>query len=157
VRGSVWKRLVPAMPEWKAIAITYTVKELTPVVVAAAIWGHRWIRHFILVHSDNMPTIAIINSRTSHNSEAMHLVQCLTFIAAKFQINISAVHIAGQSNTVADAISRDNLPLFFSLCPQARRHQMPIPVALVDLLLGTCPNWTSIQWTKLWISIFPPG
>jgi len=134
-----------------------TVKELTPVIVAAAIWGHRWIGHSILVRSDNMATVAIVNSDTSHNSEAMHLVRCLTFIAAKFQITISTVHIAGQSNIIVDAISRDNLPLFFSLCPQAHCRPTPIPAALVDLLLGACPDWTSTQWTKLWNGIFLLG
>jgi len=34
-----------------------TVNELMPVVVAAAIWGHRWIGHSFLVRSDNMATV----------------------------------------------------------------------------------------------------
>ena len=134
-----------------------TVKELTPVVMATVVWGQKWTGQSLLIRSDNMATVAIINSGTSHNSEAMHLVQCLTFIAAKFQLTISAVHIPGETNTLADALSRNNLPLFFSLFPQACQHQTPLPAALVDLLLETRPDWTSVQWTELWNNIFPLG
>ena len=131
-----------------------TVKELTPVVIATTIWGQKWTGQSILFRCDNMATVAIINSSTSHNSEAMHLVRCLMSITAKFQLLISAIHIAGEANTLADAISRNNLQIFFSLHPQAHQHQTVVPSSLVELLIGMQPDWISRQWTELWNNIF---
>jgi len=80
-----------------------------PVVIAVAIWGQKWIGDSVLFRCDNIATVAIIDSGTSHNSD---LVRCLMFITAKFQLLISAVHIAGEVNTLADTISRNNLQTF---------------------------------------------
>jgi len=134
-----------------------TVKELTPVVIAVAVWGQKWKGESLLVRSDNMATVSIINSGTSHNREAMHLTRSLAFIAAKFQLTLSAEHAPGDQNTLADALSRNNLPLFYSLLPQAQKHQSQVPKPLLDLLLIKQPDWTSKQWTDLWNTIFPPG
>ena len=125
------------------------MKELTPIVIAAAIWGRKWFGQSLLVRSDNIATVAIVNNGTSHNSEAMHLTRCLAFIAAKFQLSMSAVYLP-EKNTIADAISRNNLSLFHSLYPQAHKRRTKVPVALVDLLMGLRPDWTSNQWTRLW-------
>ena len=54
-----------------------TIKELTLMVIAVAVWGKKWKGHTILLRSDNMATVNILNSGTSHNSEAMHLMRCL--------------------------------------------------------------------------------
>jgi len=122
------------------------VKELTPIVIAAAIWGRKWFGQSLLVRSDNIATVAIVNNGTSHNSEAMHLTQCLAFIAAKFQLSMSAVYLPGKENTIADVISRNNLSLFHSLYPQAQKHWTKVPVTLVDLLMGSRLDW---KWTRL--------
>jgi len=95
-----------------------SVKELTPIVIAAAIWGRKWFGQSLLVRSYNIATVAIVNSGTSHNSKAMDLIRCLAFIAAKFQLSMPAVYLPGKENTIADAISRNNLSLFHSLYPQ---------------------------------------
>jgi len=90
------------------------VKELTSIVIAAAVWGINWFGQSLLVQSDDSATVAMVNSGVSHNSEAMHLLRCLSFIAAKFQLSLAAVHIPGEKNTLADALSH-NVSLFYSL------------------------------------------
>ena len=122
-----------------------SVKELTPIVIAAAMWGKKWFGQSVLVQSNNIATVAMVNSGVIYNSEAMHLLRCLAFIVAKFQLSFAAAHIPGEKNTIADAISRNNLSLFYSLCPQACHHQTDVPAALVELLVGLRPDWTSNQ------------
>lgn len=61
--------------------------------------------------------VAIVNNKTSRDKEVVHLVRYLVFVAAKFQFRLHATHIPGIQNTVADALSRDNMPLFRSLLP----------------------------------------
>ena len=66
-----------------------------------------------------------------------------------------AVHLPGKENTLADALSRNNLSLLYSLFPQVNYHQTDVPAALIELLVGLRPDWTSNQWTNLWNAIFP--
>lgn len=149
--GAKWFQL-----KWVGPIVDYhiTVKELVPVVLAAAMWGAGWRGKTIKVLCDNSAVISIINGGTSKNQEAMHLRRCLAFVAAKFEFYMFAVHIKGEENTLADALSRDNLSLFRSLHPQAEKEASPISAQLLDLLILTKPDWTSPSWTPLWSSIF---
>lgn len=101
-----------------------------------------------------MAVVGIINHGSSRNQEAMHLARCLAFISAKFDFVITASHKKGKNNTMADALSRNNLPLFRSLHPQADQNPTAIPEALLDLLIVSRPDWTSKRWTELWNAIF---
>ena len=76
----------------------------------------------------------------------MQVLRCLFFIRAYFQIDLWAVHIPGVENTLADAISRDNLPLLYSQVPAAQGQESPIPPALLELLLSHQLDWTSLNW-----------
>ena len=42
-----------------------TLKELVPIVVAAALWGPLWAHQHILAHCDNAAVVAIINHNDS--------------------------------------------------------------------------------------------
>lgn len=79
-----------------------TVKELVPIVLAAAVWGDQWKGKTVRAECDNEAVVAIINQG---NQEVMHLMRCLAFVAAKFQFYLFATHIKGVNNTLADALS----------------------------------------------------
>ena len=81
----------------------------------------------------------------------MGLMRCLHFIAARFNLLLSATHIAGIANSLADALSRDNLLLFFKHHPQANCSPSPIPPALLDLLVHSRP---SPSWSNKFNTIF---
>lgn len=134
---------------WDTVDIT--VKEMVPVIVAAALWGHKWRHTCIRFCCDNMAVVSILKSHTSHNYLLMHLIQCLMFYSAFFGFNFVAEHIPGLSNTAADAISH-NISLFTSLFPQV--PQVPIPEPVVELLVVKWPDWGSSAWTQLfWTSL----
>ncbi len=127
-----------------------TVKELAPIILAAMIWGQSWKGKTVRARCDNTAVVAIVNSGTSKNPHAMNLVRCLSFLAATYEFRMSAVHMRGIHNTLADALSRNNLNLFHSLHPQANRDAVPIPMAALDLILLQEPDWTTKDWTKMW-------
>ena len=128
------------------------------IMIAAATRGRKWFGQSLQVRSDIIATVAAMNSGTSHNSKAMHLLRCLSFIAAKFELSFLAVHLLGWENIIGDALSRNIiLSLFYSRCPQESHHLTDIPVALVKLLVGSRPDWTFRQWTNLWSATFPQG
>lgn len=133
---------------WQALNIA--AKELVPVVIAAALWGHQWKRSCVCFKSDNMAVVEIMKSRTARDPLLMHLLRCLVFYAASFGFHFSAEHVPGVDNTAADAISRNNIPLFLSLVPQMPRVTIPHPV--LDLLVTKRPNWGSQDWTALFAS-----
>ena len=90
-------------------------KEMVPVVIAIAVWGADWPSQPVLVHSDNMAVVCAISSGSAKDPLLMHLLRCLHFFLAHFDISLTASHIAGVHNTAADALSRNNLPRFFSM------------------------------------------
>ena len=149
--GPCWFQLCRAGP----IAESHiTVKEQVPIVLAEAVWGRLWVGKTILARCDNAAMVAIINQGNSKEPECMHLMCCLSFIAAQFSFNMVASHIKGTENDLANAISRNNLGYIFSRYLQASPIPTALPQELRDLLIVAKPDCTSNHWTKLWTSIF---
>lgn len=106
--------------------------------IAAALWGGRWRSQHVCFHSDNMAVVAIMASRTAGTPLLMHLLRCFSFYCAYHGFHYTCVHIPGVLNVAADTLSRNNLPLFFSLVPQVL--QFTIPTVLVELLVTSQPT-----------------
>ena len=130
-----------------------TIKELIPVVVAAAVWGRQWSASHVRAKCDNAAVVQILNHGYSRDANVMHLMRCLHFIAARFNFRVSAEHIPGSLNTAADALSRNSLHIFQELVPTANQSPTSIPDILTDILMHTKPNWLSTDWTALFSSI----
>ena len=135
---------------WDSVHIT--VKELLPIVVAIALWGHEWQGRTIRCRSDNAAVVSIINSGRSKDQLAMHLMRSLFFFTAQRGCILQAVHVEGRLNIAADALSRGNLALFHHQVPDACQNPTPIPKELVQLLLVQRPDWTSENWRRLFSS-----
>ena len=71
------------------------------------------------VHCDNLGVVALVNAGYSKVPQIMHIIRCLFFIRARFQLDLHAVHVPGVENVLADAISRDNLHILFTQIPGA--------------------------------------
>ena len=113
------------------------------------IWGSCWQGKVVHVHSDNEAVVSVLNMGYSKDEQMMHLVRCLFFILAVWDISLFACHLPGVLNVAADAISRDNLPLLFFKVPDVSRQATPLPQALVDLLVAVQPDWTSRSWSHV--------
>jgi hypothetical protein len=79
--------------------------ELQSVLVAARHWGHLWGGSHVLVHSDNVSTVASINKSTSRSPEMMSIVREL-FWCAVYNFKLSAAYLPGKLNIISDRISR---------------------------------------------------
>ena len=149
--GSKWIQFKwPPSMEATHIAI----KEMIQVVMTAALWGRSWTGKSVRFWCDNSAVVALLNSGSSKEEYLMHLMRCLTFIIAKFNFVVSALHVRGIHNVLADALPRDHRDYFLSHYPQAQPMPTTIPAALVDLLITSKPDWTSTHWTTLWNCIF---
>ena len=134
-----------------------TFLELLPIVLACAVWGRRWAKSSVFAHCDNQGAVAVVNSGYSKVPQIMHLLRCLFFIRARFDIALEAVYVPGESNLLADAVSRDKLSILFSQVPAARQGHTPLPPSLLTLLADSLPDWTSPTWSQLFGSCFPPA
>ena len=128
--------------------------ELLPIVLACAVWGYRWKGMSVIVHCDNMEAV---RSGYSKSPAMMHLLRCLFFIRALYQITLWAVHVPGIHNGVADAISRNHLAILFSQIPGAYRTPTPIPPTLLELLVVQRPDCTSHSRSQSFRRCFQPA
>ena len=114
----------------------------------------QWKDSTVTVYCDNQSTVAIVNSGYSKIPRIMHVLRCLFFIRARFNIDLIALHIPGTSNQLADAISRDHLHVLFAQVPGAQ--QCLLPNQIVALTLDQQLNWTSPTWRQSFAACFLP-
>ena len=96
----------------------------------------------------------MVISGYSKVTRIMHLLRCLFFIRARFDIELEAVHLPGSENLFADAVSRDKLSVLFTQVPAAKESQTPVPSELVSLLVDSSIDWTSPAWSQQFGSCF---
>ena len=96
----------------------------------------------------------LVNSGYGKVPQIMHLLRCLFFIRAHFQMGVVAVHVPGVENHLADAISRNHLHVLFSQVPEVAKQRSVIPPSLLALLVERQPDWTSSDWAQLFTSCF---
>ena len=120
-------------PMWEATNIA--VKELVPIVIAAALWGQHWEGTRVQFHSDNQAVVAALSKQSARDPHMMHLLRCMFFFSAHFQFEYQVQHLPRRDNQVADTLSRNHLDTFRSLLPQAPQVPKAIPQALSEMLL----------------------
>ena len=79
----------------------YSVKEMVPVVIALAEWGRSWTESTVAVRSDSMVVVHALTAGSAKDPILMHLLRCLHFYTATYQISVSASHVPGALNTAA--------------------------------------------------------
>ena len=114
-------------PELASHSIQY--KELYPIVLAAAVWGHRWTTLKICMLCDNQAIVHSLISGSSHCPHIMHLLRNLFYIGVIGNFTISAQHIPGVHNIIADSLSRFNMQVFRTHAPAAAPLPTPLPPA----------------------------
>lgn len=127
-------------------------KELLPILVAAVLWGAKWKSALVCCHCDNEAVVQAINGEYCRQPDMAHMLRCLFFIEAKYQVCCTAKHLPGAQNRIADA-----LPATTSACsggwpPEAKQEQAAVSQELVQGLTAEQP-WTSPAWSKWFTNI----
>ena len=135
--------------DWADTSIA--VKELLPIVVATAVWGHMWRSRMVLCHCDNQAVVSVVRGGYCKDLSMAQMLRCLFFLEAKFDLTLTAVHVPGVENGPADSLSRNRMSSFFDLVPQAQATPTQVPEELVNRL-AVRENWTSDIWSK-WLEI----
>jgi hypothetical protein len=111
-----------------------------------SLWHPHWENGELLVHCDNDAVVDAINKRSIRGPTITPL-QTLLLIAALFSITISAVWIPTASNSIADALSRQDFKRLANLGHQDYNHhnvrnsepQAPVSI-LRQKLQSFCTN-----------------
>ena len=129
--GSQWFQL-----PWSSSTGGWSIaaKELVPVVLAGVLWGKGWQGRSVVAFCDNAAVVEVVNAGYSKDPLLMQLLRCLFFVRAQHEFSLRSEH-PREAKYWADAISRDNLALFFSQVPGASKQPTVIPEALVDLVI----------------------
>ncbi|XP_056617722.1 uncharacterized protein LOC130432405 [Triplophysa dalaica] len=122
--ASTWPPQVLEIPYALASSALF---ELYPLVVAASLWGKEWSASSIIVHCDNEATVHCINKGRSHSPAIMPFLRRLIWISACDQFILTAKHIPGSKNQIADALSRFAFQKFRLLAPEADPLPTPVP------------------------------
>ena len=145
--GATWNRDWFKAPWSKAwLNVNIATKELVPIILAVAIWGDQWLAKHVQFHSDNTAVVAVIKSKSSRDPSIMHLLRCLHFFSARYDITVSAVHVPGVCNSMADALSRDDCKKFFLLSPKSKQVPSTVTKALWTVVVESQPDWLSPNW-----------
>ena len=132
---------------WSEVNIA--VKEMVPVVIA---WPYGVRERTVLVRSDNMAVVHVLSAGTARDARLMHLLRCLHFFSARHLSSIRAKYVAGVFNSAADALSRNNMSVFFQHTPQAAKEPSQVPDPLINKLMLRRPDWTSASWRTMFLS-----
>ena len=146
VFASYWFQL-PWSTEWSSVNIM--AKELVPIIISCAVWGPLLQKSSTEFHCDNQDLIASINKGSSKDTMVMHLLRCLWFFTAAFDIHITATHIAGKTNNAADMLSRNQTAKFLQAYPDMPAFPTPVPPSILHLVSPQKLDWTSSTFHKL--------
>jgi hypothetical protein len=133
-------------------SLNIAAKELIPIIVASAVWGLVWKGGRVLAHCDNAAVVEVVNRRSCRDPNLMQMLRCLFFFEAHYQFELSARHIAGIENGLADDLSRNNLASFRAKSTNWDHEPTFIPPPLLQGLLDPGLDWTSPTWMELFNS-----
>ena len=104
----------------------------------------------MLNQCDNMAVVDVIRSQKSKDPTIMHLLRCLHFICAYWEIELRVEHIPGKLNVMADAVSRNLLQVMET--SDLERHPGVVPGELWQLVVVEKPDWLQPTWRPLLIA-----
>ena len=84
--------------------------ELLTALVGARKWGHLWAGSHVRIHSDNTATVASVNKGSSRSPKFMACLREIFWLSVKHDFILSAVHVKGDDNFLADTVSRLHAP-----------------------------------------------
>ena len=120
------------LPAQQPLCIAY--KELFPIVLACHVWGASWARQRVEFQCDNTAVVSVIMSGTSKDEQLMHLLRALYLVSTRYNFKVTAKHVPGKTNCLADALSRFQMSQFFQLAPQAKTKPVLVPPEVMTRL-----------------------
>lgn len=124
---SAWKDALP-LPQEQAFSarwlphqtknvLSINVREIIAIATAVSVWGTRWARGLLLVHTDNTTAESAFDTEATKNSVSMDLLREALLTAASLDIVIRTRRVSSEDNALADALSRFDTATIADICP----------------------------------------
>lgn len=113
------------------LSASIAFKELFPIVLAAHVWGSSWRGLRVQFWCDNQGVADLISRRFCSDGPLGGLLRNLFLAAARHSFWVSAIHVPGRANSIADALSRSQFQRFRSLDPTVASEPTPVPGQLL--------------------------
>ena len=92
-----------------------SAKEMIPVVIAAMVWGRTWQGLSICFHSDNTAVVALLNSGSVRDDSLMHLMRCVSFVAAKSILSFCLLLLTSYTSCILFRVLRARPGLLYAV------------------------------------------
>ncbi len=146
--GSDWFYCNWGIDSPQAHSLHINEKEVLAVVLAANRWAPLWTNKRVVIYSDNSVTVASINKGTSRNAIVMQCLREFFWLSATYNFHLTARHIPGVQNFVADSASRLHMPGHLDrLMPYTAYTPLSCHMSIrsLNLLLDRFASWTNQQ------------
>lgn len=108
--------------------------ELFPIIVALEIWGQRFLNKRICFMCDNMGVVQAVNRQTANSPPVIVLLRRLVLKCLMLNAHVTARHVPGVENCLADSLSRFQWDRFRELAPGAEHNGILCPEFLWRLV-----------------------
>ena len=98
---------------------------------------------------DNFSVVVAIRKGAAKDTTVMHLLRCLWFFVAHYDILLIPEHISGVSNMMADHVSRCQMHRIFLLNHLASSTLSALHRAIPDVMNPQGVDWTSPHFHEL--------
>ena len=103
------------------------ILEIYPIFLAIKLWGSSLANKCILLNSDNMAVVHILNTFTSKDKTILSILRAIVLELMIHNILVKSSHICGKNNVCSDLLSRDQVPKALQLYPYLDRTPTPVP------------------------------
>ncbi len=125
VFGCKWLSVPWPSQWWLSQNITFL--ELVPIYLAIECWATFISNSSVVIHTDNMSLMHVLNTQSSKEKLVMCLVRKLVLSSLRTNFLFKAVHIQGKYNRLSDSLSRLQVEQFRLLHPRADPLPTPTP------------------------------
>lgn len=122
---------------WREVGLVcnLTALKLFPIVLSVELWGEEFSNRRVRLHCDNLGVVQSTNSNMASSPPVVCLLCHLVLTCLCINCFVSAVHVPGIDNSVADALSRFQWDRFRRLALDAEQHGIPCPERLWSIAL----------------------
>jgi len=96
--------------------------------------------------SDNLNVVTAINKGSCREAVVMHLLRCMWFFVAHFDIRVVAEHLAGKDNTIADQISGNDITQMRRIHAGLSRWPTLVPTPILHMISPKGLDWVSLHF-----------
>ena len=99
--------------------------ELYATTVGVVLYIEKFRNQRIVLHSDNMGVVYMLNKNTSKCPNCMVLIRIIVLFSLKFNVRIFAKHVKTKANKIADSLSRQQWTRFRNLSKTKPLNKFP--------------------------------